>query len=130
MTKLLSRLTKLEAESKHKKETRREQAEAVNQQVNAYASNSRGKPSSSGHGKQHGTGRGKTSLHELKKKTSCHNCGKIGHWASECRSLKKNKDSPQQQREQQPDQENSYIGGKKRQAFMCPQQDNSSLHDC
>ena len=31
----------------------------------------------------------KESLQERKQKESCHNCGKTGHWARECRSSKK-----------------------------------------
>ena len=74
MPLLLSRLRKKELEKKHaEKPGKLDSSKAM-----AFSSNAR--PS----GKNT-----RESIDEQKKKTNCNNCGKKGHWARECRGLKK-----------------------------------------
>jgi hypothetical protein len=78
MPMLMGRLRKEELESKPFHET--QSSEAVHQKANAFLTNATGK----NNGKK-----GKQSIEERKKSSTCNNCGKKGHWWKECLSAKK-----------------------------------------
>jgi len=80
MPMLLGRLRKEELESKQNEDKRETNSQA---NINAYATKF------GNNGGQKFQKKGKTHIDDLKKKTKCHNCGRVGHWCRECRAPKK-----------------------------------------
>lgn len=92
MNSLLARLQKEELERKMVKAEPSSSNTKTTQQI-AYAT------------KKVATKENKESIADLKKKTTCNNCGKKGHWWKECRAPKKAKNQPYEKKDDQDKKE-------------------------